>query len=216
MALYTSVGGVQKEIGVWYTGIGGVNKQVMQVYAGIGGVAKELLPPAVTTWLFDRAGTYTWTVPRTGNYLIRVLSAGGAGGNGSRIASDYSGGGGGAINEGSNTLSLVVNTDYTLTVGAWVSASPGQASAFGTLLTAAAGGRGEDGYGNTAGQGAAGTYAGEKGEFGSGIGFAAGGCGGNVTVAGIKRQAGYGGGGDASSWDKGGQGQDGLIYIQLQ
>ncbi len=239
MTLYSGIGGVQKEVGALYAGIGGASKQLDQLYAGVGGVAKELLPPAETEWLFDTAGTYTWTVPRTGSYYVRVLSGGGAGGTGGNGNSSKrgGGGGGGSINEANGTLYLIQGNDVSLNIGSGAvgivdnanygysdNGSPGGQSLFGNLLSANSGGGGGGGKVYPGGgEGAGGTYPGSSGGSGSSALQQYGGAGGTVTISGITRTAGAGGqGGKLSNITSetkgypGGSGQDGLIYIQLQ
>ncbi len=126
---------------------------------------------------WDKAGSYAWTCPATGNYSVTVAGAGGGkGGKGGYSASsgeklaDGGSGGSGAIT--SKTVYLTEGTVYSIVVGAPGAAGTDKATTSGALYTGGTGGKGEtsSAFGVTAqgGEGGTGGY-GEKHTKSSGL-----------------------------------------------
>lgn len=75
MSLYTSIGGVRKELTKLYAGVGGTARQLTSFLAGVDGTKKELLPSQITyRWIQYNAIAST-TTGKTGraiyNYILR-------------------------------------------------------------------------------------------------------------------------------------------------
>ncbi len=119
---------------------------------------------------WDKAGTYAWTCPKTGNYAITVAGAGGGkGGKGGHNDTLANGGAGGSGAIVSQIVYLKADTAYQIIIGAPGKNGADKATQTGSRYTGETGGKGETssafGLEAQGGEGGTGGYATYTGRF---------------------------------------------------
>lgn len=170
-------------------------------------------PPCSGTTTYDTAGTYTFTAPCDGTYLVECWGGGGGGAGGSGA----SGGGGGAGGSYARSVLTLTAGSYTVVVGAGGAGGPvggagsaGGASSFGASLVVAAGGlAGSGAIGGAAGSGSVGSTVFAGGHGGSSAGHPRGGGGGGGSAHPLGSGGGGGNGGNPAGGSGGTSGAEG-------